>query len=377
MKRASYPLEDLLERKPIMLDKTSVFSQLSKKTVLITGAAGSIGSEIARQVANFGPSVIVLADHAETPLYLLGLEMEAIAPKADFFIELTDITDKHAAAQLFIKYKPDVVYHAAAYKHVQMMEQNPAAAVFTNIEGTRIVALLSAEHGVSTFVMISTDKAVNPGNVMGASKLIAEKYIAALHDKLVSGNDGEKTRFIITRFGNVLGSNGSVVPVFEKQIAEGGPVTVTHPDITRFFMTVKEACMLVLEAGAMGKGGEIYVFDMGKQVRITDLVYKMIRMAGLRPEEDIQIRYIGLRPGEKLYEELISDDTKTLPTHNSNIMIGVEEVIDYDGLVREIDSLVKIAGCFDASLIVKKMKDIVPDFISANSVYEALDKRIL
>ncbi|MFP5437198.1 MAG: UDP-N-acetylglucosamine 4,6-dehydratase family protein [Bacteroidia bacterium] len=376
MKRINYQLEDLLGRKPIILDKTSIFSQVSKKTILITGAAGSIGSEIARQVANFGPAAVVLADQAETPLYFLGLEMEALAPNADFHIELADITQKHTVEQLFVKYRPDVVYHAAAYKHVQMMEENPVQAVFTNIEGTRIVAELAATYGVGTFVMISTDKAVNPGNVMGASKLIAEKFITALHHKLLSDNGGEvKTRYIITRFGNVLGSNGSVVPVFEKQIAEGGPVTVTHPDITRFFMTVKEACLLVLEAGAMGKGGEIYVFDMGKQVRITDLVYNMIKMAGLQPEEDIQIRYTGLRPGEKLFEELISDTSRMLPTHNSSIMIGVEDTVNYDFFAQCIDELTYIAAKYKAVEVVKKMKSIVPEFVSSNSVYEVLDVR--
>jgi FlaA1/EpsC-like NDP-sugar epimerase len=374
MKHRSYQLEDLLDRKPILLDKTSIFSQLSKKTILVTGAAGSIGSEIARQVVNFGPSVIILADQAETPLFLLGLEMEALAPNATFYLELADITCKETAEQLFIKYRPDVVYHAAAYKHVQMMEKNPAQAVFSNIEGTRVVAGLAGKYNVSTFVMISTDKAVNPGNVMGASKLIAEKYINALHHKLVKESGKVKTRYLITRFGNVLGSNGSVVPVFEKQILEGGPVTVTHPDITRYFMTIKEACQLVLEAGAMGKGGEIYVFDMGKQVRITDMVYKMIQMAGLRPEDDIQIRYIGLRPGEKLYEELISETSTTVPTHNKNIMIGIEEPESYDAFSAKLDELHSVALTYVEMAIVAKMKEIVPEFISSNSVYETLDQ---
>lgn len=374
MKHLKYQLEDLLERKPIQLDRTSIFSQLSKKTILITGAAGSIGSEIARQVVNFGPACLVLADQAETPLYLLGLELEALAPNASFFIELADIADAESAEQLFVKYKPDVVYHAGAYKHVQMMERSPAQAVFTNIRGTRIVADLAGKYNAGTFVMISTDKAVNPANVMGASKLIAEKYINALHNKLLAVNSKVKTRYLITRFGNVLGSNGSVVPVFEKQISEGGPVTVTHPDITRYFMTIKEACLLVLEAGAMGKGGEIYVFDMGKQVRITDLVYKMIKMAGLRPEDDIQIRYIGLRPGEKLYEELISDTSKTLQTHNESIMIGEEKSVDYDVLLSDIENLERISKTFDAMEIVKQMKKIIPEFVSVNSVYETLDK---
>lgn len=375
MKKINYQLEDLLDRKPIILDKTSIFSQVSKKTILITGAAGSIGSEIARQVANFGPSLVVLADQAETPLYLLKLEMEALAPNASFCIELADITHVHTVEYLFERYSPNVVYHAAAYKHVQMMEENPVQAVFTNIQGTRNVAETAARFNVGTFVMISTDKAVNPANVMGASKLIAEKFITALHHKLQNDAGGlVKTRYIITRFGNVLGSNGSVVPVFEKQIAEGGPVTVTHPDIMRFFMTIKEACLLVLEAGAMGKGGEIYVFDMGKQVRIIDLVYKMIKMAGLRPEEDIQIRFTGLRPGEKLFEELVSDTSRTLPTHNSSIMIGVEDTVNYNFFVQQLDELELMAKKHDVVQIVRKMKSIVPEFISVNSVFEALDK---
>lgn len=374
MKGINYQLEDLLERKPIVLDKTSIFSQISKKTVLITGAAGSIGSEIARQLFNFVPSLIILADQAETPLYLLSLEMAALSSGAKFCIALADITDEAAVEHLFATYKPDVVYHAAAYKHVQMMEDNPTQAVLTNIEGTRIVATAAARHNVGTFVMISTDKAVNPANVMGATKLIAERFITSLQHN--QGNNGETgTRFIITRFGNVLGSNGSVVPVFERQIAEGGPVTVTHPDITRFFMTIKEACLLVLEAGAMGKGGEIFVFDMGKQVKITDLVYKMIKMAGMEPEEDIQIRYTGLRAGEKLFEELISQSSRTLPTHNENIVIGVEDTVAFIPYTQQLDELKQIALLYNNMLTVTKIKAIVPEFVSANSIYEALDVR--
>ncbi len=374
MKGINYQLEDLLERKPIVLDKTSIFSQISKKTVLITGAAGSIGSEIARQLFNFVPSLIILADQAETPLYLLSLEMAALSSGANFCIALADITDEAAVEHLFATYKPDVVYHAAAYKHVQMMEDNPTQAVLTNIEGTRIVATAAARHNVGTFVMISTDKAVNPANVMGATKLIAERFITSLQHN--QGNNGETgTRFIITRFGNVLGSNGSVVPVFERQIAEGGPVTVTHPDITRFFMTIKEACLLVLEAGAMGRGGEIFVFDMGKQVKITDLVYKMIKMAGMEPEEDIQIRYTGLRAGEKLFEELISQSSRTLPTHNENIVIGVEDTVAFIPYTQQLDELKQIALLYNNMLTVTKIKAIVPEFVSANSIYEALDMR--
>ncbi|MFP9112568.1 polysaccharide biosynthesis protein [Flavobacterium sp. RHBU_3] len=373
MRHKDYQLEELLERKPIVLDKTSIFSQLSRKTILITGAAGSIGSEIARQVINFSPQAIILADQAETPLYLLMLELQALAPQAVFYPELVSVTDTIAMEGLFVKYAPDVVYHAAAYKHVQMMEEAPRQAVLVNIIGTQIVAELSARYGVGTFVMISTDKAVNPANVMGASKLIAEKYVTALHAKLQQQPEPAEIKYIITRFGNVLGSNGSVVPVIKKQIEDGGPVTVTHPDITRFFMTVKEACLLVLEAGAMGKGGEIYVFDMGKQVKITDLVIKMIQMAGLRHEEDIQIRYVGLRPGEKLYEELISDNSRVLPTHNKNIMISSDTAMDINVLMGNLEKLKELCVFNDNFKIVSKMKQIVPEFVSVNSVYESLD----
>lgn len=373
MRHKDYQLEELLERKPIQLDKTSIFSQLSRKTILITGAAGSIGSEIARQVINFSPKAIILADNAETPLFLLGLELQALAPNAVFYTELVSVTDAVAMEGVFCSHNPDVVYHAAAYKHVQMMEQAPRQAVLVNVFGTRIVADLAAKYNVSTFVMISTDKAVNPANVMGASKRIAEKYIAALHKKVTEKPYDKGIKYIITRFGNVLGSNGSVVPVIKKQIEEGGPVTITHPDITRFFMTIKEACLLVLEAGAMGKGGEVYVFDMGKQVKITDLVVKMIQMAGLRPEEDIQIRYVGLRPGEKLYEQLISDNSTILPTHNKNIMISFEEALNADELVLSLDKLAVFCNENDNVNIVRQMKAVVPEFISANSTYESLD----
>lgn len=375
MKHEDYQLEELLDRKPILLDKTSIFSQLSKKVILITGAAGSIGSEIARQVINFSPAAVILLDNAETPLYLLSLELQSVAPNAVFYTELVSVTDDVALEDVFARHHPEVVYHAAAYKHVQMMEKSPAQAVKVNIFGACKVADFAEKYGVNTFVMISTDKAVKPGNIMGASKLIAEKYITALHNRLSTESGGTaKTKYLITRFGNVLGSNGSVVPVFKKQISEGGPVTVTHPDITRFFMTIKEACQLVLEAGAMGKGGEIYVFDMGKQVKIIDLVYKMIQMSGLRPEEDIQIRYIGLRPGEKLYEELVSDTGKILPTHSKNIMISTEEARDYYTLSGELNELKNLVLTNDLWSIVKKMKTIIPDFISANSVFESLDQ---
>lgn len=368
----NYHLEDLLHRKPILLDSKLVFGQLKGKKVLITGAAGSIGSEIARQVVTFNPENIVMLDQAETPLYLLGLEMEKLAPNATLYTEIADVSCEPAVNAVFKKYRPDIVYHAAAYKHVQMMEKSPVQAITVNILGTKNVADIANKFGVDTFVMISTDKAVNPGSIMGASKLIAEKYIQALHNKLLHENGG-KTKFLITRFGNVLGSNGSVVPVFAKQIRDGGPVTLTHPEITRFFMTIKEACQLVLEAGAMGRGGEIYIFDMGEQVKIIDLAFRMIRMAGLEPEQDIQIKYIGLRPGEKLYEELLTDTSKMLPTHNNSIMISTEAPVNYGFIVEGLARMANLAQSYNVRGAVAEMKKIVPQFISLNSEFNELD----
>ena len=325
----NFQIQDLLERKPIVLDNYSISSQIKNKTILVTGAAGSIGSEIVRQVLQFNPKNVVMVDQAETPLHQLGLEVDRMEFQANISSIICDIRNKGAMEEVFKKYKPQVVYHAAAYKHVPLMEENPSQAIFVNVLGTKNIADLACQYQVDNFVMVSTDKAVNPSNVMGASKRIAEKYVQALHNKMVVENGYCSTKFITTRFGNVLGSNGSVVPLFTKQIEAGGPITLTHPDIIRYFMTIPEACQLVLEAGAMGKGGEIYIFDMGKPVKIIDLAKKMIRLAGFVPDKDIKIKIIGLRPGEKLYEELLNDTSKTLPTHHEKIMVAQEVFDDF------------------------------------------------
>jgi FlaA1/EpsC-like NDP-sugar epimerase len=367
-------IEDLLERKPIVLDSRSITKQLKDKTVLITGAAGSIGSEIVRQVLSFNPKTVIILDQAETPLHHLCLEMESLSSKTQIHSIITDIRNKAALERIFKLYRPQMVYHAAAYKHVPLMEENPSQAILTNVDGTKNLADLACEYQVKKFVMISTDKAVNPSNVMGASKRIAEKYVQSLHLKSKNENNAKATKFITTRFGNVLGSNGSVVPLFTKQISEGGPITITHPDIIRYFMTIPEACQLVLEAGAMGNGGEIYIFDMGKPVKIIDLARKMIKLAGFIPERDIKIKIVGLRPGEKLYEELLNNTSKTIATHHEKIMIAQEIQEEFETLHVEIDELIGIASFFDNEDIVSKMKKIVPEFKSMNSAFEVLDK---
>ncbi len=370
----SIQIEDLLERKPIVLDGKSISKQLKDKTVLITGAAGSIGSEIVRQVLQFKPKRIIAVDQAETPLHHLSLELKNTDTDAAILTIVADIRNRDAINILFKEYLPEVVYHAAAYKHVPLMEENPSQAILTNVEGTKNLADLACEYKVRSFVMVSTDKAVNPSNVMGASKRIAEKYVQSLQLKCNSGNEKKPTKFITTRFGNVLGSNGSVVPLFTRQIAEGGPITITHPDIIRYFMTIPEACQLVLEAGAMGKGGEIYIFDMGKPVKIIDLARKMIKLAGFIPDEDIKIKIVGLRPGEKLYEELLNDTAKTIPTHHHKIMIAQEVQEEFEILHDEIETLITIANFHKKDAIVSKMKKIVPEFKSMNSTFEVLDK---
>jgi FlaA1/EpsC-like NDP-sugar epimerase len=359
-------IEDLLERDEIKLDTDNISKELSGKTIMITGASGSIGSELVRQIMHFNPKKIILIDQAESAMFDLENELTGKYEFQNYEIAIADICNEVRMGQAFRMFRPEVVYHAAAYKHVPMMENNPSEALYTNVKGTKIVADLAVKNGVKKFIMISTDKAVNPTNVMGASKRIAEIYVQSLN-KVVT------TQFITTRFGNVLGSNGSAVTLFKKQIEQGGPVTVTHPDVIRYFMTIPEACRLVLEAGMMGKGGEIFLFDMGKPLRIVDLAKKMIRLSGLEIDKDIEIRFTGLRPGEKLYEELLNDAENTLPTHHPQIMIGKVREYDFDPLSKEIDDLITLFDKQDNMAIVRKMKAIVPEFISKNSVFEKLD----
>ncbi len=359
-------IEDLLERDPIVLDRDKINTQLHGKTVLITGAAGSIGSEIVRQVMPFHPKKLVLVDQAESPLYDVELEMKEI-PSMPYKAYIADICNSERMQNIFNAEKPDIIFHAAAYKHVPIMEENPAEAILVNVKGTMQLADISVQSGVEKFVMVSTDKAVNPTGVMGASKRIAEIYVQALNKK-------GKTRFVTTRFGNVLGSNGSVIPRFRQQIEKGGPITITDPEITRFFMTIPEACQLVLEAGAIGQGGEIYVFDMGKSVKILDLAKRMVQLSGLKLDKDIKIVYTGLRPGEKLYEELLHNNENSLPTHHPLILIAKVKEEDYDKVSKTINELIGMATTRDDMSIVQKMKEIVPEFVSNNSVFEKLDK---
>lgn len=359
-------IEDLLERPPIVLDINKIKKKILNKVVLVTGAAGSIGSEIVRQIIAFNPNKIVLFDQAESPLYDMELDLQEKFNFYNFEIVIGNIADEYRVRKLFEVYKPTIVYHAAAYKHVPMMENNPTEALRTNVLGTKIIADISNEFNVEQFVMVSTDKAVNPTNVMGASKRIAEIYIQAF-------NQISDTNFITTRFGNVLGSNGSVILRFKKQIDKGGPVTVTHPDVTRYFMTIPEACQLVLEAGAISNGGEIFIFDMGKSVKIIDLAKKMIKLSGLIIGKDIQIKYTGLRPGEKLYEELLNDMENTIPTHHSKIMIAKVRHYDFKQVQKKFHELIALQKDHDNMSIVRKMKEVVPEFKSQNSVYEELD----
>ena len=369
----NFAIEDLLERNPIVLDNKKISAQIKGKTVMITGGAGSIGSEIVRQVINFQPYKIIILDQAESPLHSLHLEVSEMLNEVRIRTVLADIKDYNALESVFEKYKPDFVYHAAAYKHVPLMEENPSQAIYTNVIGTKNLADLSSKYLVEKFVLISTDKAVNPSSVMGASKRIAEKYVQSLNYHLVNSNKKIITKFITTRFGNVLGSNGSIVPLFSKQIQEGGPITITHPKIIRYFMTIPEACQLVLEAGAMGNGGEIYIFDMGEPIKIIDLAKKMIRLAGFIPDKDINIKIIGLRPGEKLFEELLNDTSKTLPTHNIKIMIAQDTIDDFEDFKIAIAELIVTAQKKSSQEIVTIMKKIVPEFKSMNSEFQVLD----
>ena len=369
----SIKVEDLLERPVINLNDTEIQQILENNTVMITGAAGSIGSEIVRQVAKRNPSGIILLEIAESPLHDLIIDIKPQFPNIKFVHVIADVRNRTMIEPIFKEYKPDVVFHAAAYKHVPLMEDFPPQAILANVLGTKNVADLSVAYGVKRFVMVSTDKAVNPTNVMGASKRIAEIYVQSLFLKLVEQNK-DCTKFITTRFGNVLGSNGSVVPYFKKQIAKGGPITVTHPDIIRYFMTIPEASSLVLEAATLGNGGEIFVFDMGQPVKIADLAKNMIRLAGFVPGRDIEIVYTGLRPGEKLYEELLNQKEHTLPTTNEKILVAEVRKYDYDSVATKIETLIQSATEGKVFPTVQLMKDIVPEFKSKNSLYEQLDK---
>jgi FlaA1/EpsC-like NDP-sugar epimerase len=379
-------IEDLLQREPIVINNDQITGELKGKRILITGAAGSIGSEIVRQVMKYDPEMVILCDQAESALHDMQLEVEEKFPESNFRIFIGNIQNFKRMQILFREYQPQVIFHAAAYKHVPMMENNPSEATLTNILGTKNIADLAVLFEAEKFVMISTDKAVRPTNVMGASKRIAEQYIQSLNNvtydlfsdlnpnyKSKHSLDNCKTCFITTRFGNVLDSNGSVIPRFRSQIERGGPVTVTDPEITRYFMTIPEAVQLVLEANTMGKGGEIFVFDMGKPVKIINLANQMIKLAGLVPDEDIKIVYTGLRPGEKLYEELLNENETTLPTHHEKIKVAKVYAPAYQDMVHDVEELLLMSYHEDDYIIVKKMKQIVPEFLSNNSIFQKLD----
>ena len=364
-------VEDLLPRDEIKVDLKAMGELISGKRILITGAAGSIGSELVKQIAQYKPEAMVLIDQAETPEHDVRLMMAHDFPEVYAETVVTSICKADRMERIFREFKPDYVFHAAAYKHVPMMENNPSEAVQNNIYGTKVIADLSVKYGVKKFVMVSTDKAVNPTNVMGCSKRICEIYVQSLNHAIQHGAQQGKTQFVTTRFGNVLGSNGSVIPLFREQIKKGGPVTVTHPDIIRYFMLIPEACKLVLEAGTKGNGGEIFVFDMGKPVRIADLAKRMIRLSGA---ENVEIKYTGLRAGEKLYEEVLNDQESTKPTFHEKIRIAEVREYDFNEVSRQIDELIAVSKQYDDMATVAKMKEIVPEYKSKNSVYEELDK---
>ena len=364
-------IEDLLPRAPIDIDLNAIGKLLTGKKILITGAAGSIGSEIVRQIAQFHPQKLILIDQAETPLHDIRLMMARQFADIEAETIVSDICMKVRMEEIFEMYRPDYVFHAAAYKHVPMMENNPGESIRNNVDGTRIIADLAVKYKTKKFVMVSTDKAVNPTNVMGCSKRICEIYVQSLDKAIKDGKVEGITQFVTTRFGNVLGSNGSVIPLFKEQIKRGGPVTVTHPDIIRFFMLIPEACKLVLEAGTMGHGGEIFVFDMGKAVKIVDLAKRMIQLSGAK---DVEIKFTGLRDGEKLYEEVLNENENTQPTIHPKIQIARVREYDYTDACRQVDALVRASVAEDDMQIVRRMKEMVPEFVSKHSVYEILDK---
>ena len=367
-------IDDLLWRDVIYLDKSEHKEMFSNKTIMVTGGAGSIGSEIVRQLCLLNCARIVVIDAAESPMYELWFEIKRTQCNSELIPLIGDVTSKTVMKQFFEKYRPNIVYHAAAYKHVPLMELQPAIAIYNNIGGTKNLAGLSVSYGVEKFIMISTDKAVNPTNVMGATKRASEIYIQTLNNKLVADGIINPTQFVTTRFGNVLGSNGSVVPLFKKQIEKGGPITVTHRDITRYFMTIPEASSLVLEASCTGTGGQIYVFDMGEPVKIYDLAEKMIRLAGKKPNRDIEIQETGLRPGEKLYEELLANSENTIPTENKKIMIAKVRTYDFADIEPKIDKLIEASQTSGSTfVIVKLLKNLIPEYISHNSVFEQLE----
>ena len=375
-------IEDLLEREVIKIHNEAIYTELRGKKILVTGAAGSIGSELVRQLIQYRPSLIILCDKAETPMHDFHLELQENHKNANIKAYLGDIKDRQRMEHLFEVYNPQIVFHAAAYKHVPLMEDNPSIAVLNNVLGTKILAELAVANDVEKFVMVSTDKAVNPTNVMGASKRIAEIFTQSYYTELTKSiskknpNHNTVTKFVTTRFGNVLGSNGSVIPRFRHQIERGGPVTVTHPEITRFFMTIPEACLLVIEAGVMGQGGEIFIFDMGKPVKIIDLARKVIKLAGKEPDVDIRIVFTGLRPGEKLYEELMNNSENAMPTYHEKIMIADVRQYDFDVVEKRVDKLIKCALQHYTLETVYLMKELVPEFVSNNVAYEKINAPI-